>query len=538
MTAPSLVPLVRQVLSSPTAEPAMRRQVLQLARQNLHQPGMVEALLAVLPAVREDDLRRAVLALVADLDTTRIADLAGLYGCLLAALEHEEDRGFRAVLIARLAEGIAQDPRIAPALAGLLAKPQIDDTEAAALVAAVGQQPRLDASTVLIALAAVQGRAAHMQQWAIELACSRCELDDAVVAALAGLLTPRTPAGLRLDLLRRLHRARRAPVGARANLAAILASDPDAAARCEALKLLALLPRDAELTAQIAAAASHDSDPTVRRTAAGLLQAGGTGDAAGDALANAERLVVEADPTVRIALLDALRPHLRDQAVLHAVLRTFVAAAIPPDDAEADLYLDLLTPYASRVPAVREQLLAACRAAPRLNMRARILAALVPRVRLADIADLLADLFASERDAELRATVFAQLKPLPVARHPRLIAAWCGELLEPSSPFRLACAGALCTAVEESPEIQRAFADVLSCDTDRVLVRTCLDGYLKPGVTRLPGPLLAVIGAQELETVSRQRALDAVVKLPLAESDQQQLADLLVGPGAAALKRS
>lgn len=535
MPQPNLVPLVQQVLASPTAEPAMRRQVLLLAQQNLHQPGMAEALVASVPGLRDSEVRRAVIGLVAGLDTSRFTDLAGLHGAFLEALAREDDREFRAALIGRLADGIGQDPRIAPALCALLARPDLDDTEAAAVVAAVGRLPRIDEPTALAALAAVRTRDAAQQEWAVHLATRGPGLGQPVADALAAFLEPRIPAPLRLGVLRRLHQARRVPAAARPVLERILREDPDAEARGEALDLLQLLPADPATAALLAEVAARDADPALRARAAGPA---GESAAAGTPADAARRLATEPDPAVRSGILAALRPHLRDPAVRQAVAGAFAAAAPPPDGDEAGLYLELLTPYASREPAVCESLLAAARTAPRPGQRARILAALLPRVRVAEVADRLADLFAADGDPGVRATLFAQLKPLAVARHPRLAAAWCGELTEPSSPFRLECAGALTAGIEESAAIQAAFAEVLLHDTDRALVRACLDGYLKPRVARLADPLLAVIEAQDLETSSRQRALDAVVKLPLDDAGQQRLAAILAGPGATTLKRS
>lgn len=533
MPPPSLVPLVTQVLASPTAEPAMRRQVLLLAQQNLHQPGMAEALVASVPSLRDSEVRKAVIGLISGLDTSRFSDLPGFHSALLEALAREEERDFRAALIGRLAEGIGQDARIAPALVALLAKPGLDDTEAEAVIAAIGRLPQVDEATALGALAAVRTRDAQQQEWAIHLASRRPELTPAVAEALAGFLEPRIPAPLRLGVLRRLHQARIIPASARPTLERILREDPDVAARGEALDLLILLPRDPAIAALVAETAGRDADPALRARAAGLLS-----EASGTPADSARRLASEPDPAVRASLLAALRAHVRDPAVRLAVAHAFSAAPVPPDGDEAGLFLDLLAPYASREAPLREALFTACRAAPRPQQRARILAAVVPKVRIADVADQLADLFASESDPEVRSTLFAQLKPLSVARHLRLVAAWCGELVEPSSPFRLDCAGALLAGVEESAEIQSAFAEILLRDTDRALVRTCLDGYLKPRVQRQAEPLLAVIEAQDLETGSRQRALDAVVKLTLTEAEQQRLAGILAGPGATTLKRS
>lgn len=534
MSAPSLVPLVQQVLSSPTAEPAMRRQVLVLARQNLHQPGMAEALVASLPNLRDSETRQAVLGLISGLDTTRFSDLSALHSALLEALEREEERDARATLIGRLADGIGQDARIAPALAVRLARPGLDDVEAEAVIAAIGRLPRLDETTALALLSAAGARDAGTQAWAVDLVCRRPELPPAVASALTAFLDPRSPADLRLAVLRRLHAARQIPDSARPTLIRILGEDGDAGARMAALELLALLPPDAAADSALSAA-THDADPGLRARAAVLL---GERSQAATPADLARRLAGEPDPAVRCSLLTALRPHLRDPALRHAVAAAFVSTATGRSEAETTLYLELLTPYASREAALREAVFAACRAAPRPAERARILAALIPAVRIADLADLLAGQFASESDPGLRATIFTQLKPLSVARHPALLSAWCGELVEPSSPFRLDCAGALATAVEESPEVQTACAEVLLHDTDRALVRACLDAYLKPRVARQAAPLLAVIESEQLEASTRQRALEAVVKLTLGDDEQLRLTGILAGPGASALKRS
>jgi hypothetical protein len=340
MTAPSLVPLVQQVLSSPTAEPAMRRQVLVMAKQNLHQPGMVETLVASLPGLRDSETRQSVLTLISDLDTTRSSDLTGLYTVLLAALDRESERDVRSTLIMRLASGIGQDTRIAPALANRLGSPTLDDVEIEALTSAIGRMPRTDEPTALALLSAVATRDAEIQAWAIDLVCRRSELPPAVARALTGFLDPRTPADLRLSILRRLHAARQLPDDARPVLIRILDEDGDAKARLAALELLALLPADSVADAALAKA-THDGDPELRARAAVVIGERGQSSNPADLV---HRLAGEPDPVVRCSLLNSLRPHLRVPAVRSAVANAFGASASGRAEAETALYLELLTP--------------------------------------------------------------------------------------------------------------------------------------------------------------------------------------------------
>jgi hypothetical protein len=149
------------------------------------------------------------------------------------------------------------------------------------------------------------------------------------------------------------------------------------------------------------------------------------------------------------------------------------------------------------------------------------------------LLDTVLQLFRNERDESLREGLFNQVKALSVARHPQLVDVFCAELTEPGSPFRITCAGVLANAVEQYAQIVPALEDVLLYDNDRELVRLSLDGYLRPGVQKRFDVLLTVVKNEGTDVSSRQKALDAIIKLPPTEEETNRLADALaeIKPG-------
>jgi hypothetical protein len=250
----------------------------------------------------------------------------------------------------------------------------------------------------------------------------------------------------------------------------------------------------------------------------------------------ASRLGSDSSAGVRIAMIQALQPYARASDVRAAAARAFASHASAFDDAELQALLELLAPYAGRDAVVREALLGALTRMASAAQRARLLEIVVPRLRTDEVVPDLARLFERERDATVRTALFLLFRPLSITKHPELVTAYVAELVEPGSSFRAECAVILAAAAELYPAIPPALEDVLLHDRDRDLVRTCLEGYLRPRVARRFEPLLAVVANEACDTSSRQRALDELIRMPLSEDLERRVAGVVAGLESGALK--
>ena len=160
--------------------------------------------------------------------------------------------------------------------------------------------------------------------------------------------------------------------------------------------------------------------------------------------------------------------------------------------------------------------------------RRRLLDLVLPKLRPDESISWLLEFFQKETDEGLRRMLFDHLRPLSLPKHAEVVPVLCKELMEPSSPFRQACAQLLAASAELYPEIARAFEDVLLNDQDVPLVPAPVsDGYLKPNVTRTFDALLAVAGNEMLDSVSRRACLRSNdARLPQRRAVRQS------GPGA------
>jgi hypothetical protein len=161
---------------------------------------------------------------------------------------------------------------------------------------------------------------------------------------------------------------------------------------------------------------------------------------------------------------------------------------------------------------------------------------LLPHVRPDDMVESLAAALAREPQPELRGILFDRLKPLSVVKHPELVQAYGLELADPGSPFRLQCAVALAGVLDTYPEVTATFEDVLLYDQGRELIRTCLDGYLKPALSRRAEVLLAVVANEALDLTSRQDALNRIEPATLSVEDRERLDHLLASPAGRTLR--
>jgi hypothetical protein len=521
--------LVRSVLGSPTSELVLRRQVIDLARANLHQAAVTAALLEALPLVGDTETRDALLGLLMSLDTSRLETVDALHDALIRGFHEERSRSTRAALIARLAGGLHQDPRLATFLVELLGEPSLGDEERAAVTAAVAALPTVDEATAMTALEQAQGSATAVQRAALAIA-ERCpSWTPAVVEALAPYLDVRSDRLVRLRILRGLVEARALDPTHLALLQQILRHDPDADARALALDLLrSIRPWTEELFAQLLWTGAHDADAGLRARAVGLQREVPQLSEA-QVVALAGQLATDRGSGVRAAIVTALKPYLRAPQVRAGIAESFASNPSAFDDAEVGAIIDALAPYAGRDALVRTALLASVETLPVAAQRARLLEAVVPALPVDDVAGLLARLFERERDEGVRRSLFGLLEPLSVARHRELVRVFVAELVDPGSPFRDEVAPILAGAAELHPEIPPALEDVLLHDRDRTLVRACLDGYLRPKVPRSFEPLLSVVGNEGIDTVSRQRALDELASMDLGPGDGGRLDDALAG---------
>lgn len=166
-------------------------------------------------------------------------------------------------------------------------------------------------------------------------------------------------------------------------------------------------------------------------------------------------------------------------------------------------------------------------------IRGKVVEVLVGRIGPDQLLDTILHLFRNEPNGALRELLFNQLKPLSMARHPELVQIFAAELIKRASPFRTSCAGILAKAAEQHSQIPAALEDVMLSDNDRELLRLSLDGYLRPGVQKRFDPLLAVAKNEAADISTRQKALDAILKLPPTQEEARRLEKALteIKPG-------
>jgi hypothetical protein len=510
--------------------------MLGLAAQNLHQPDVLTALIEVLPEVQDVDTRRQLLSLLMDTDGSRFPSLDALYSALVAALQAERERSIRAAILRRLGDGLHQDERLVPLFVEMLAHGGLADEETAAVTETVSSLASVSEAVAVSALQQAGHAPAGVQALALTIAEACPHWGDAIARELPLYLEPRVERGLRLRVLRRLAEARSLSAAYLPVLTGILRRDPDAETRAAALEeLLRLQTWEEAATLQLLWTAANDSDPSLRARAVHLqAEAPELSDEQVADLAG--RLAGDDLAQVREEVLGLLRGRLGDAALRQAVATAFVTSPSAFAWPELSLLLELIAPYAGRDPAVRDSLLGSLPRLRPVRHRQLLLEAVLLHVRPGDAVDALVAAFRNEHQPELREALFQQLRPLSVTRYPGLVTAYCTELGDPTSSFRTECATALAGAVATHPEVVAAFEDVLSHDDGAELVRTCLEAYLKPSVSRRFEVLLALMDRESVELRSRQQCLDGIDRAALSAAEAQELDDLLAGPGGAGLR--
>ncbi|HVI44646.1 MAG TPA: hypothetical protein VM802_07245 [Chitinophaga sp.] len=521
--------LIRKVLGSPHSEQVIKAQIIQLAARNLHVPEVATALLEVLPLTKDKETRDQLLQFLSALNTSRFPDTAALFSALMNVFRQEKERAVRTALLYRLQDSLHQDERLGSFFIELNREESLSEEERIAVQDAITSLPSITEEVALAALQRNVNAPTLMQSQALDLA-EQCPVwSGAMVAGLQPYLDVKNDRNIRFRILSRLATAKLLDAGYAPVLISILRTDNDAYARETALAALSRIkPWDETVVLQLFWTASQDGDEQVRRAAVVLQQELPEPDSS-LLVKLAGQLSADRSAGVRLALLDMLKPVMRLPEIRSAVANAFSGNPGVFDDTEFNLLVGMLAPYAGRDESISLLLINSVKGLPNTAQRKKVLDLLLGKVKIDMVLEPVLELFAKERSDALRETLFNQVKALSVARHPQLADVFCRELTEPGSPFRVTCAGILANAAELYPQIVPALEDVLQYDTDRDLVRLCLDGYLRPGVEKKFDVLLTVVKNELVDTLTRQRTLDALTKLPLDTDQQATLADALSG---------
>lgn len=525
----ALPALIRKVLGSPHAEQVIKAQIIQLASQNLHIPEVITALVEVLPLTKDKETKDRLMFFLSSLDTSRFTDLNAFTDVLLEVFKNEKNRDIRSALLFRLQEGLHQDARLAGFFITLSADSTLSEQERIVVQHAISTLPAISEEVALAALLKNVNASAIMQLQAVELA-EQCPVwTEKIVEGLKPYLDVKNDRDIRFRILSKLAEAKLLSNEYTSVLINILRNDNDAYARDKALIALARIkPWNEDIVAQLLWSATQDGDEVVRQTALKLQNE--LPELGNEQLIGLAALLgTERSAGVRLTLLNILKPVMRIREIREAVATAFSSNPGVFDDTEFNTLTDLLTPYAGRDEYINGQLMNSIKGLPNTSQRKKVLSLLIGKVKIDTILIPVLQLFEKERDESLREILFNQVKALSVSRHPELVDVFCNELTEPGSPFRITCAGILANVAELYPQVLNALEDVLLYDNDRELVRLSLDGYLRPGVEKKFDILLAVVKNEMIDTLSRQKALDAMMKGTLNEQQQEDLADALSG---------
>ncbi|MBC9934956.1 HEAT repeat domain-containing protein [Chitinophaga qingshengii] len=530
--------LIRKVLGSPHSEQVIKAQIIQMASQNLHVPEVTTALLEVLPLTKDKETRDQLLRFLSALNTSRFADTAPLFQALLDVYKQEKDRDTRTALLYRLQDSIHQDPRLAVFFVELSGQETLSEQERIAVQDTLSSLPAISEEVALSALLKNVNAPTILQLQAVEIAEKCPSWSAQMVAGLQPYLDVKNDRGIRFRILQRLAAARLLEAAYADVLIPVLRTDNDVDARHEALTALSRIkPWNEAILLQLLWSASHDGDASIRSQA--LQLQGEQPERTNEQLISmAGLLATDRSEGVRLTLLQQLKPMMRIAEIRNSVATAFAGNPGVFNDEEFNQLTDMLAPYAGRDEQISQLLLQSIKDLPSTAQRQKVLQLLIGKISLEKMLDPVVQLFTREHNETLREVLFNQIKALSVSRHPQLVDVFCAELTEPGSPFRVTCAGILANAAELYPQIPPALEDVLLYDNDRELVRLALDGYLRPGVEKKFDILINVVKNELADTGSRQKALDAVLKLSLDEQQQETLANALSGLKPGTLKTS
>jgi hypothetical protein len=525
--------LIRKVLGSPHSEQMIKAQIIQLAAQNLHVPEVTTALLEVLPLTKDKETRDRLLGFLTSLNTSRFRDTSALFNALLDVYKQEKDREVRIRLLQRLQDSIHQDPRLAGFFIELSAQESLSEPERIAVQQTLNSLPNISQQIALEALSKNVNAPDILQLQAVMLAEKCPDWGPELVSALQPYLDVKTERSIRFRILNKLAGARLLDPGYGSLLIAVLLTDNDEQTRQEALNAFTRIkPWNEDIITQLYHTAANDASTNIRSKALQLQQE--MPELSNEQLqAMAGRLTADRSEGVRNTILELLKPVMRLPEMRTAVAAAFAGNPGVYSDEEFDKLTEMLSAYAGRDENISEQLLQSLKSLPNTNQRKKILQLLIGKINIEKMLDTVLQLFRNERNESLRELLFNQVKALSVARHPQLVDTFCAELTEPGSPFRITCADTLAAAAELYPQIMPALEDVLRYDNDRELVRLCLDGYLRPGVQKQFDVLLTVVKNEMTDVQSRQKALDAIFKLPPTDEETNRLANALseIKPG-------
>jgi hypothetical protein len=529
----ALPALIRKVLGSPHSEQVIKAQIIQLASQNLHVPEVTTALLEVLPLTKDKETRDRLLGFLSSLNTSRFSDTSALFNALLDVYKTEKDREVRLRLLNRLQDSVHQDTRLATFFIELSAQDSLSEPERIAVQETLNSLPNIGPEIALEALSRNVNAPDVLQMQAVLLAEKCPTWGPELVSALQPFLDVKTERGIRFRILNKLAGARLLDASYGPLLIHVLLTDNDEPTREEALKAIARIkPWNEDIITQLYHSAANDSSANIRSKALQMQQE--MPELSNKQLAAmADRLSTDRSEGVRSTLLNLLKPVMRLPEVRTAVAASFAGNPGVFSDEEFEQLTTMLAPYAGRDENISQQLLQSMKGLPNTSQRKKILELIIGKINIEKMLDTVLQLFRNERNESLRELLFNQIKALSVTRHPQLVDVFCEELTEPGSPFRVTCAGVLANAAESYPQIVTALEDVLLYDNDRELVRISLDGYLRPGVAKRFNVLFTVIKNEMVDVQSRQKALDAIFKLPPTEEETNRLADALaeIKPG-------
>jgi hypothetical protein len=264
---PDIAGLVRKTLGSKYAEAAVKQQVLTLARENLHQPDVVAAMIEVLPQVKDKTTRDLLVSHLATLDTSRFASIDAFHAALVALFKVEKERAMRSALLGRLAEGLHQDLRLVPFFVDLLTQP-LSEEERGVVNEALGSLVKIPWEIAAHALRTAVGAGAEVQSTAVAIAEGVVTWEKPLLEAVLPYLDVRVDREIRLRILKRLVKEKIDAKLFFSALAAILRTDNSREMRLEALEVLALMSRsDPDVSAQLDWTIASDSDDRVRARA-------------------------------------------------------------------------------------------------------------------------------------------------------------------------------------------------------------------------------------------------------------------------------
>ncbi len=529
--------LLRKVLQSPHSELAIKNQMLTLAMQNLHIPEVTTALLEALPVTKDKETRDRLLQIISSLNTSRFPNLEPLYTALINIFREEKDRSVRTMLLERLRNGLHQDSRLAPFFLEVMGKELLSEPERILANEAISKLPAITEETALLALQRCVNAPSVIQQLAFSIAKSSPTWGEKIVDGLFPYLDVKVERDIRFGILEKLAEAKTLTASYIPLLSTVLRNDPEVEARRNALDLFKKIkPWNALIVEQLLWTSLNDSSEEIRSIAVALRKE--IPELTNEQLvALANQLSTDRSAGVRLTILEMLKPVVRIAEVRTAIAQSFANNPSVFADEEFNELTTILSPYVGREESIRSILLKSVENLPSLHQRKTILQLVIPKVKMETVLNDIIRIFQKERDEDLRATLFQEIKGLSITKNPELVQVFCSELVEPSSPFRQICAGVLSTAAELYPEIPTALEDVLRNDQERELIRVCLDGYLRPKVQKQFDVLLEVIKNEIIDTTSRQRCLDEIMKMNIEENQSEQLANVLAGLKPNTLKK-